>query len=349
MDWVIRLLLFPLSLVIGQAQPAQALDTVMLRYPVSGYGYGEGGSATWDMTLDPPTEIHLSFAEDGTYILAEQSLTTLTDENREDIPDIIRLNRTTENNYEYSSGDWDEPGTITIHLKIDGELIRGSENISYVMGEEGRSFLLAPVDAPDPRPDDGQRCGTGQRIRLQIGDEAVTGMGSGEIDLYDYIYSSKKISAPVNTVKVIAGPVCQEAIAWWMVSLTDDPDSVAWTPEMQDGRYVLRPLEKPDTPEPFVCGEITSRLSIGAYVLPNFWRLYATPDLDGEYVEVAYDEGTDYRIVDGAECIDGSIWWYARLNEYEGWIRETVNRAHITEPSYIVPLSERILAMDFQG
>lgn len=347
---VILLSIFLLMFPAIQTEPAPEL---WRRYPVSASGLGEGGSFDADLTLEPAIPITLTFSADGDYLLAARAISAFLSE-RPEMTATIRLERTAPDTYTYQSGEAGESGTVVVHLHVEEGQLHGAERITYVMGEASQTFILAPVAAPDPRSAAGPRCEGGPRIRLSIGDVAVTGMASGEVPLYASLDSGSAISAIVNRVTVIAGPLCVDQIAWWQVRLLDDPDSVAWTPEMLvHGGYLLRPLQVDAHPTPPECpGAPDSRLSVGAFVQPaeseGAPTLHMTPDAASAVIARLPDEAF-YRVLDGPVCAAGNWWWLIEHDGDNGWVAEGQGDNYALAPNRAVILSKRLQEMAASG
>ena len=335
------------SMALAQVSGDDTHTELWLLYPVRQFGFGEGGSSETDLTMEPATPVTLTFAGDVSFILVNREISTFL-QDRPDAPQTIRLERTEPGNFAYVSGEEGDSGTVEVWLRLDDneDIIYGGERITYVMGEASQSFFLAPAGSPDPRPNDVQRCDGGPRIRLKIGGQTGTGFASGEVLFYESIDTSSAIRAFVNAVDVIAGPVCIGQIAWWQVSLHDDPESVGWTPEMlpYDG-YLMYPLAGDETPSPVVCeGAPASRLSAGAFVTPadtsEASMLHSGP---GSADVIASLPGEAFfKVQDGPVCYDGALWWMIEYDGERGWIAEGQGQNYVLTPSPVVILSDRL-------
>ena len=349
-------LLFLLLLPLFQVDMDDVVSTeIWLRYPVSQSGYGEGGQFEADLTYEPALPLVLKFGYEDEFILAPNIISSLLQRDSQK-PDEIRLLRSGPNEYQFASGEEGQSGTIVLRLNFEDGIAYGWESIEYVLGGSNEAFLLAPVGQPDPRDLDGERCNGGPRIRLQIGGQAATGMASGDLRLADGVNStSASIVTPVGMVNVIAGPLCVSQTAWWQVSLLDDPQSVAWTPEMDSaqGFYILGPRSDETTTESVICGDaLTSRLSVGALVAtiegstPQF--LSSTPKLSADALVEIRDE-VIYRVQEGPVCADDVLWWMIEHEGDSGWVAEGQGETYWLEPTRQIIFSDRLQAMTVGG
>jgi hypothetical protein len=351
---LIRVFLCMLTLFLQPEVDDSSAAETWLRYPVTAFSLGEGGSFEADLTAEPARPVQVVFDEDGRLLRVSRAVSGFLLD-RPESPELIRLERIAAGEYSYVSGEAGESGTVVLHLYVEGDLIRGDEHITYVMGDARETFLLTPADAPDPRQDEGQRCAGGARIRLQIGTVAVTSRASGDIDLYASLDSEQPaLTVPVGRVRVVAGPLCVDQVAWWQISLVDDSGSVAWTPEMvTTGAYVLNPVHDFEVSAAVACPDaLVSRLSIGAFVqvLPEepAQMLRAAPAEDSRVI-ASLPAGSFVQVLAGPVCADGSLWWMIGQAGDSGWIAEGIDSRYVLAPSRTVRLSERLRSMASLG
>ena len=134
--------------------------------------------------------------------------------------------------------------------------------------------------------------------------------------------------APAGTVAtVVEGPVCAEALNWWLVDLTVLGVAYrGWVAEGFDGRpFVDEPGAPPEVcsvPLPFAVG------SRGFVSYRDFTprSLRAAPARESELLFTLID-GVAFEVLGGPVCADGFNWWNVQIisrPDAVGWIAEGV-------------------------
>ena len=344
-------ILIPIIVFCCQDTPTSLPVTFYEQYPVMRNGLGEAGSSSTDLTMYPPQIVFISFSFDKESIWVSSNISPFILENP-DIPLMIRLDLNEDGRYIYQQGERNEQGSIWISLKIDNRLLQGSDHLEYVMGYSESTFILAPLNSPDPRNTSGQRCENGAQIRLKIGARAGIHSMSGIVDLFEEVDTWSSISVNAYAVDVVAGPLCVRNVAWWQVQLQDDTDSVAWLPEMTEkGTYLTTPIQVDADEPPMECSStLPSRLSLGAYVslipasIPMYWRADIS---SGVKTHISGD--AIYRIVSAPICANGTSWWEIENVEIRGWVIESDREGYHIQPSPHIELSSQLQESKSQG
>jgi hypothetical protein len=171
--------------------------------------------------------------------------------------------------------------------------------------------------------------------------------GSSAI-VWNTIYNSyNSLQTPIAPqaipARVVDGPVCSEGYNWWRVEIVGEDGWVAEGRPDREG-YLLN-----------VPGVTTARaacdprydLAVGttADLITNV-RVRADANPSARVLTVA-PAGSVVDIVDGAQCVDGDLWWQVRVTvvgeSYVGWLAESDNKVYWLLPSDLPTLADGTL------
>ncbi|MCA9904420.1 MAG: hypothetical protein KC547_11225 [Anaerolineae bacterium] len=300
-------------------------------YPISGGGSGVVGEFTADATLEPPFSVRLGLYDDPAAIIVV-GVSTLLDYD-EDAPRLVQvIPRVGAGLYrlEYPAF-WDNSGRMTLDLAPG--LISGSESITYFEGASRRSFLIAPVDAPNPRSAwDALRVCPGAAVsKVQVGTEISTSY-FGDPILPAAEAPGGELALEVGAGVIVEGPACVGSAAWWRVA--DESGRSGWVPEIYNNAYLMN-IRRGGV-STFICPAAPlPRLQVGtdARVLPGLGanNLREEPIADAARVG-SIPEGEIFHVIGGPICRSGHVWWQVEYQGVSGWTAEGEGGAYWLAP-----------------
>lgn len=337
----VAILIFVLccSTTITQAQ--RFSTETLYRYPLISQSTGEGGSFATDLSLDPARTVRYRMIDDHTLLISKNVSRYLLDET--EVPVFIRMSLSEDGRFEYRHDEDAQAGSIYLHLRFEDDLIRGWESINYSLGDAAEQFILAPIEVADPRDQDVERCGTGAQIQLQLGDEIISRYYSDDAKLYEIMGEWTGVTIPVERVRIVAGPICLDNIAWWQVILLENTETTTWVAEADAYRsyHWHKTSSEPQATLPNCDTTFASRLRLGAYV--HLTR--PSPNSDMLDIQV----GENLRIISDAECGENGLLWQVSAGDIQAWILEADAEGYLLEPSQNIELSPYLLSFHPNG
>ncbi|MBL8164321.1 MAG: hypothetical protein JNJ61_20200 [Anaerolineae bacterium] len=293
-----------------------------LSYPVMSIGTGVAGAFYTDMTLEPARPVRLGIfdALDSMFVIGVSRVFGLYQP--EEFLRVQLIKRDAFGGYGLSYPTyWENTGGMT--LTPSGDIFEGNEFISYFEGGAFVYFLLAPIDAPDPRSGiNGQRvCPNGPLSRAKVGMIVTTpGPGSGK-PYYDA--PGGQALQELNRMTLISGPTCIGEVAWWQGQ--DENGNTGWIPENRGMEYAFnmaasdenRLIYCPSAPPKRLYVGSQGRVSTGLGA--NNMRVEAGVT---NAVIQQIPEGGVFTVTGGPTCTDGLIWWQVDYGGMTGWTAE---------------------------
>lgn len=309
-----------------------ALNQSWIRYPMQQLDAGVAGQFVVDKTDQPAEPVTLAFYLDGELLLASNLSVVFRAFEHERFPDWLVLQRTSADTYQLAMPELGEGQTgITLTFSAAGG--EGNEEISFFEGYRNASFRLLPASLPDPRADlPGIRCPGAALSRLYAGGQAVSPSVNGT-RFFDQPAGSlvDGLDGGHRPLDVIAGPLCQEGVAWFQVRLSDN--RTFWTPEADATHtYQLDPV----APLPAGCeGAPISRLTLGvtAAVVAGLGsnNVRAEPASTSGLVGVLPADAR-FEIIGGPVCGGGYTWWEVQSQHLTGWTAEGQGQTYWIAP-----------------
>lgn len=300
-----------------------------LLYPVLEEGIGVAGDFFIDKTLEAPRPVRLGIYPNAALLVGA------TNWSMDEGPDQRRVQvlPATENgsfsltypNY------WENSGALRL-TPHQNTIYLGSENIGVFEGGARWDFLLAPVDAPDPREQlDGTRHCPGSVIsRLKPGMTVISSRWEGRFQVFE---TPDGLSLGLTEAMTITdGPQCVENATWWQGQ--DENGLIGWIMENEGADYLLN--SDGNNRLVYCPGAPKTRLFVGAQgtVVPGLGanNLRADSDLESEVVgQIA--EGTVFTVLNGPVCADGYAWWNVSYNGIAGWSAEGEGSTYWLSPA----------------
>lgn len=322
------------SAVLVERYPFDAaLNQSWIRYPVQQLDAGVVGQFVVDKTDQPAEPVTLAFYLDGELLLASNLSVLFRAYEQERFPEWLVLQRIGDQTYQFAWPELGE-GPTGITLTFSAAAGEGIEEISFFEGYRSASFRLLPASLPDPRADlPGIRCPGAALSRLYAGGQAVSPSVNGT-RFFDQPAGSlvDGLDGGHPPLDVIAGPLCQEGLAWFQVRLSDK--RTFWTPESDATHtYQLDPV----APLPAGCeGAPVSRLTLGitaavvAGLGSNNVRVEpaSTSGLAG-----VLPAGARFEIIGGPVCGEGYTWWQVQSGNLTGWTAEGQGQTYWIAPA----------------
>ena len=317
----------------------------MMVYPINLDDFTVTGTYTYDQSLIPPRIVRLGVFDELNLMVAigvknwssdgfwtpHNMLQILyqTDEPNTFVHDYPYRD---ENELEYRSG--------SITLTLNEDIYEGNERFRFFEGGGEWAFMIAPLNAPDPREnlETNRVCAGGIISRIEIGSiiaPAIRNMQygipisetPGGIPLVEFTAMDDVMFT------VVGGPVCVDGITWWQG--ISQLELIGWFPENVDDIYLTIPL----TYVPRFCNRISSALPMRlepdgrGIVLPDFgdYDLRDFPSVDGAVIGIIVIDGV-FEVIGGPACENNIVWWYIEYDGQLGWIREGVSPSYWLEP-----------------
>ncbi|MGB1286276.1 MAG: hypothetical protein ACPG7F_07080, partial [Aggregatilineales bacterium] len=201
--------------------------------------------------------------------------------------------------------------------------------------------ILAPVNAPDPRPEYPQ-CGAGPRQWLRVGHIGVTWQprlhnGPPErFHSHPLLYEQpggQPVAHPEYSVLVVDGPICLGDVSWWAIkelsSQGEVSDDVYWTPEtiVTNSRnpHVQYQINARGYWYDFEhqCSQNRKIGGVGSrgYVRPDVSPIdvFVERHPDSNHLATMRPEDM-FTIVDGALCDEYGRWYQVEYAGIVGWV-----------------------------
>ena len=307
-------------------------------YPITFEGFGSGGTSARDSSLIPPRRVQIGIYEELDIILVIGVMNWSPDplSSRDD---TVLILRDEDGDGDFSIGYpsyYDNYGGM--HLTLEDGVITGNEFIAFFEGSANWDFMIAPLEAPDPRSilEDQRICESSVLTRLEIG-ATFTGSQWYEPN-FTMIYNEPdgniigEITDFYEIFTVLEYPICSNGVTWWRGYSTQG--RLGWIPENDGNNYLTEAGWQ--NPEQMQCdGQdqfIITQLNVGmsAIVVGNDVTLYDDPLTDDIWADIPFD--TQVEIVGGPICYEFDTWWYVDVDGALGWMIEWDDPEFLLEP-----------------
>ncbi len=326
--------------LVAPLQARYPLDTTVMQewlvYPVSVTSLGVGGQFITDQTMESPESVLIGVYDDLNLMVLVGASQWLNEENTGRVVQVLNAVSNGERYIINYPEFWDNGGGMA--LRKDGDLFRGTEDISFFEGSASWQFMLAPTTEPDPRVGfTGTRhCGTALSF-VHIGSQ-VRGVYWAEGIGYSDVPDGEQwntLPSPDNVVTVVDGPVCVDGTAWWGGTSDINPSQLIWFQEYVDNAYQVIPTVGSQVL--FYCpSTLASRLRAnmqGRVVINGLGanNLREDPTVEAELLGTI-PEGGVFNVIHGPVCAGGFVWYNVNYAGVEGWTVEGDSDIYWIEP-----------------
>lgn len=199
-------------------------------YPIYEQTTGDSGATLTDKTLEPATNITLTFLNDGDLL----AVSNWIDFNPNIESEIIFLQRDPQNPLRYilEINQQDIPGAIQSPKQSINILVSPARIDAYHHRQSGNtdsltSFILLPVIEPDARLAVTNRfCDNLPLAQLELNDKIQLVSPESELIVYDdptvrdviAVATAHQMETAKTPFAIVEGPVCYDNLIWWKVT-----------------------------------------------------------------------------------------------------------------------------------